>query len=197
MVLRGCRDVDDVARRYGPILEDAGRLAGQQRVDDGGDTALGGRGVGRPAEQTLDPQHVAARCVSREPLAEQLRHRVDAQRIDRIVFHVRAIGGAVEDEITAEVDERGTARGAGQRTDGDRVGAHGLDGMILRRVHERCTPRSSRSRRAGPRRWRRSPRRRRSGRAPRGRTPRPRAARGRHGRPLRRADRESRAPQSA
>ena len=58
------------------------------------------------AEQALDPQHVVPRPL-REPLPQQLRRRVDALRIGRVVFAVGLRRGPVEDEVGPVVDQRG------------------------------------------------------------------------------------------
>ena len=64
-----------------PIDEHPGGTVGPQAVENPGSAALGRTGSRRRTEHTFDPQHVRARCVEREPFAEQLRRGIHALRI--------------------------------------------------------------------------------------------------------------------
>ena len=125
-------DVVHEARRHRPVGEDAHRLAGADGGDDLVDAALGRTA----AEQALDAQDVGARRLEREPLAEQLRHAVGAERPARVGFDVRTVGRAVEDEVGAVVNQRraGRVRRAGERLDGERIAGERRLGGVFRRL---------------------------------------------------------------
>ena len=102
-----------MARRHDQIDERPDLAALEKRVGDAVEAAAGPASVrARPihaAEQALDAQHVGPRAL-REPLPQQLRRRIDALRIGRVLFAVGCRRGPVEDEVGAVVDEGGVDR---------------------------------------------------------------------------------------
>ena len=87
--------------------------------------------LGRMAsKQALDAQDVCPRRLEREPLAEQLRHTVGAERPARIGFDIRTVSRPVEDEVGTVVNERGVG-GVGRPREG-------LDGEGVAAQRGRC-----------------------------------------------------------
>ena len=127
------RRVRHVGRGDRPIPKNARRATCSERCHDRFDAALRRRPVGRAAEETFHSQHVRARRVGREPLAEQLRSPVHTARIRSVFFDVRPVGSPVEHEVGAAMDERDAARSGRSRqgADGKCVRPQRVNRMIL------------------------------------------------------------------
>ena len=111
----------------------AGLDAGHQRAEASPPSAP----PGGCAKQALDPKHHGPGRLEGEPLPEQLRRRVDALRVRRVVFDVRARGASVEDEVAGVVDEHdaGGRGGPGEGPHRERVHVECGGGIGLGAIH--------------------------------------------------------------